>query len=134
MCKEFPFPLLLTEAFIMFQCAQVGSVLDSCCTQTPLLSPVTKMQLENSFIDVHGPNPVIQHGMLMQFQGYMAFPWTCICEVKAEPDFEGVPGSFLMLATIMLGKGGVTSLLLKAEVTHWSWLNTYQPLKFQPLC
>lgn len=76
--------------------------------------------------------PDIQHGMLMQFQGYKAFLWICICEVKAEPDFEGVPGSFLMLAAITLGEGGVTSLLLKAEVTHQSWLNTYQPLKFQP--
>ena len=100
----------------MFQRAQVGSVLDSWCTQIPLLSPVTKIQLENSFIDVHGPNPIIQHGMLMQFQGYMVFLWICICEAKAEPDFEGVAGSFLMSATITLGEGGVTSLLLKAEV------------------
>lgn len=26
MCEEFPFPLLLTELFIKFQCAQVGWV------------------------------------------------------------------------------------------------------------
>lgn len=118
MWEEFPFPLLLTEAFIMFQCAQAGSVLDSWCTQIPVLSPVTKIQLENSFIDVHRPHPIIQHGMLMQFQGYVAFVWISVHEVKAEPDFEALPGSFLMSATITFSESGGTSLLLKAEVTH----------------
>lgn len=71
MCEVFLFPLPLTEAFIMSQHAQIGSVLHSWCTQIPLLSPVTKIWLENSFTDVHVPNPVIQHGALMQFHGYM---------------------------------------------------------------
>jgi len=39
MCEEFPFPLRLTEAFVMFQPAQAGSVLDSWCTPIPVLPP-----------------------------------------------------------------------------------------------
>lgn len=82
-----------------------------------------KIQLENSFIDIHAPNPIIQCGMLMQFQGHMALPRICIHEVKAEPDFEGVLGCLLMPAAI--SEGGVTSLLLKAEVSQSSRLNTH---------
>lgn len=103
----------------MFQRAQVGSVLGSSCTQIPLFSPLTKIQFENIFIDVRGSNPITQHGMLMQLEGYMAFLWICIHEVKAEPDFEDIPDSFLM-ATITLGGSEITSLLVKAEVTHRS--------------
>lgn len=62
MCEEFPFSLLHTEAFITFQHAQVGSVLGSWCTQIPLLSPVTKIRLENSFTDMCGPNPTSNMG------------------------------------------------------------------------
>lgn len=120
MCEEFPFPFLPTEAFIVFQHAQAGSLFNFWCTQIPLLCPVMKIQLENSFIDVHAPNPIIQS----EFQGHMAFPRICIHEVKAEPDFEGVPGCLLVSAAISEGEGGVTSLLLKAEVSHSSWLNT----------
>ena len=94
--------------------------------------PVTKIQPENSFLDVHGPNPIIQRGMLMQFQGYMAFLWICICEVRAEPDFEDVPGSFLMSQLSHSARVELPPCYWKAEVTHRSWLDAYQPLKFQP--
>lgn len=101
----------------MFQCAQVDSVLGSSSTQIPLLSPVTKIQFENIFIDVHRPNPITLWRMLMQLQGYMAFLWIWIHEVKAEPDFEDIPDSFLM-AAIMLGKSEMISLLMKADTSH----------------
>lgn len=101
----------------MFQDAQVDSVLGSSCTQIPLLSPVTKIQFETIFIDVRGPNPITLHGMLMKLQGYMAFLWIYIHKVKAEPDLEDIPDSFLM-AIIMLGKTEITSLLIKADITH----------------
>lgn len=101
----------------MLQYGQAGSVLGSSCTQIPLLSPVTRIQFKNIFIDARGPNPITLHGMLMQLQGYMIFFWICILEVKAEPDFEDIPDSFLM-ATITLSESEITSLLMKAEVTH----------------
>lgn len=53
----------------------------------------------------------------MQLQSYMAFLWIYIHEVKAEPDLEDIPDSFLM-ATITLGKSEITSLLKKAGITH----------------
>lgn len=113
MCEVFIFPLPLAEAFIMSQHAQIGSVLHSWCTQIPLLSPVTKIWLENSFTDVHGPNPVIQHGALMQFHGYMES--TRFSEFKAESDFKDVPASFPELVTVTLCEGGLTSLMPMAE-------------------
>lgn len=115
--EEFPFPLLLTEVIIMFQCAQVDSVLDSSSTQIPLLSLVTKIQFENIFIDVHRPNPITLCGLLAQVQGYMAFLWVWINEVNAEPDFEDIPDSFLR-AAITFGKSEMTSLLMKADTSH----------------
>lgn len=82
MCEEFPFPVLLTELLIEFQCAQVGWVVGSWCIQIPP-SPVTKIQLENGFIDLRGLKSWYPYyGMLMQFQGYMASLWICIHEVK----------------------------------------------------